>query len=383
MAQISKGDTFANGEQVTGARLNQLVDSSVIIAGAITEQSAMTVKTVASNDSILLYDLSATALRKPTVGDLLNSNLPISTSSVTGGAGVDMVITPASGQKVDVAGAFEADSINITGNFTTVGTMTVDGLVTFNATSAVKIPVGTTAQRPATAVAGQFRYNSTLDTAEVYSGTEWKAAGGLPFDATGGTITTVDGYKIHTFTTSGIFTPSLTKEGVIEVLIVAGGNAGGLVYHISNQGTGGNGGGALFKVIRINRNTAPIGVVIGSGGIYPWGTGTDSSFGTHIAIGGAGGAGGPSNEGGRGGFGSHISGSLQTYGGGGGGGGNGIFPVGVCGGGNGAYQSYPATQARANSGGGGGGSWTSSRPPYLADGSNGADGVIVIRYRVS
>jgi hypothetical protein len=99
MAQISKGDTFANGEQVTGARLNQLVDSAVVISGAITEQSAMTANTVASNDSVLLYDLSATALRKPTVGDLLNSNIPITASTITTSvinavANSDILITP-------------------------------------------------------------------------------------------------------------------------------------------------------------------------------------------------------------------------------------------------------------------------------------------------
>ena len=129
MAQISKGDTFANGEQVTGARLNQLVDSSVIIAGAITEQSAMTANTVASNDSVLLYDLSATALRKPTVGDLLNSNLPITASTITTStinavANSDILITP-------------NDSINATGKtfsspdgITVTVASTAHGLVT-------------------------------------------------------------------------------------------------------------------------------------------------------------------------------------------------------------------------------------------------------------
>ena len=30
MAQLTKGDTFTDGQQVTGARLNQLVDSAVL-----------------------------------------------------------------------------------------------------------------------------------------------------------------------------------------------------------------------------------------------------------------------------------------------------------------------------------------------------------------
>lgn len=40
-------------------------------------------------------------------------------------------------------------------------------------TSALKIPVGTTAQRPGTPVLGQIRYNSTTGGVESYSGTSW------------------------------------------------------------------------------------------------------------------------------------------------------------------------------------------------------------------
>lgn len=127
MAQISKGDTFTDGEQVTGARLNQLVDSATLSVGAILDQGAMTANTVAATDSVLLYDLSATGLRKPTVSDVLNSNLPISTSSITGGAGVDIVVTPAATRKFDVAGAFEAESANVVGAATIGGNASVTG----------------------------------------------------------------------------------------------------------------------------------------------------------------------------------------------------------------------------------------------------------------
>lgn len=39
-------------------------------------------------------------------------------------------------------------------------------------TSALKLPVGTTAQRP-TPVVGMIRYNSTTSLVEVYNGTAW------------------------------------------------------------------------------------------------------------------------------------------------------------------------------------------------------------------
>ena len=42
--------------------------------------------------------------------------------------------------------------------------------------------------------------------------------------ATGGTITIDGNYKVHTFTSSGTFTPSIT--GTVDYLVVAGGGGG-------------------------------------------------------------------------------------------------------------------------------------------------------------
>lgn len=53
---------------------------------------------------------------------------------------------------------------------------------------------------------------------------------------TGGTVTTADGYRIHTFTSTGTFT--CTKAGEVEYLVVAGGGGGGGAY-----GAGGGAGG--------------------------------------------------------------------------------------------------------------------------------------------
>jgi hypothetical protein len=408
MAQIQSPETYADGQQVTAARLNNQTNGATLLPGAVTDQPAITAGTVATADGLIIHDDSVSALRKATVGDILGSGLPVITGSVTASAGADLVVTPASTFKLDVAGALEADSLNITGNSTTVGTMTVGGLVTFNATSAVKIPVGTTAERPATAVAGQFRYNSTLDTAEVYSGTEWKAAGGIPFDATGGTITTVDGYRIHTFNSSGIFTPNLAREGKVEYLVVGAGGAG--VFQAPQGGGAGGGGAVLTGFLTIAKNTSPFTVTVGSGGS---GAGTSSTFHTFTANGGSPGvgrtagasgsgfAGGGPGDGGPGGggarsaeiagratggggiggrgFGSYISGTYNEYGGGGSGPGGSstaafnlaFSPEGVWGGGG--RNVAPV----ANSGGGGGGGCTN------VTATAGASGVVVIRYRVS
>ena len=125
MAQISKGDTFTDGQQVTGARLNQLVDSSVLLVGAITDQPSITANTLQATDTTIVND--AGVLKEATIGDFLNSNLPISTSAITGGTGVDLVLTPAAGQKFDIAGNIEVDDIAVTDDATIAGDLTVTG----------------------------------------------------------------------------------------------------------------------------------------------------------------------------------------------------------------------------------------------------------------
>ena len=49
----------------------------------------------------------------------------------------------------------------------------INGSYTADIDSGLVLPVGTTAQRPTSPVAGQIRYNSTLETVEGYNGTDW------------------------------------------------------------------------------------------------------------------------------------------------------------------------------------------------------------------
>ena len=410
MAQIQSPETYADGQQVTAARLNNQTNGAVLLPGAVTDQTAIS-GGVAAADAVIVHDASASAIRKATVTELLGGGVPVVASTVTGVAGSDLILAGAAGQNVEVSGNLDVTGnevitggLTVTGNTTLDAGLNVNGLAAFNVTSAVKIPVGTTGQRPGTPVAGQIRYNSTLDQAEVYSGTEWKAVGGSPFDASGGVITTIDGYKTHTYTVSGTFTPSLTAEGKVEVLVVGAGGAGAS----NNPHGGGGGGGAVVTgFLSIAKGTAPISVVVGSGSS---GTGGASYFSSFTANGGqpgsgytggtsgsgiaggagdfvsaGGGAGAQTtqvfkwtNAGGVGGqgYGSSISGTLRVYGGGGGGGaGNSAVTSsapGIYGGGG--QGGSPV----ANSGGGGSGSAQGDHGNSL-----GADGIVIIRYRVS
>ena len=62
---------------------------------------------------------------------------------------------------------------------------TFTGSVIHNYTGALRVPVGTTAQRPGSPATGDFRWNSTLASAEIYNGSAFAAVGGGA-GATGG-----------------------------------------------------------------------------------------------------------------------------------------------------------------------------------------------------
>ena len=67
-------------------------------------------------------------------------------------------------------------------SFTVGNDLEVTGNASINSTGAIKVPVGTTAQRP-TAATGKIRYNTTLSQYEGYDGSSWSLLGG---GATGG-----------------------------------------------------------------------------------------------------------------------------------------------------------------------------------------------------
>lgn len=137
MTQISKGITFNNGDQLTAATLNQLIDSAVIVSGIITEKPNLIANTVATGDSVLLYDLSATDLRQATASDLFNSNLPVTTSSVTAGANSDITLTTSDGVLVNTGVTYtSANGLNVTATTPTAHGLVVGQIVTTSAASA-------------------------------------------------------------------------------------------------------------------------------------------------------------------------------------------------------------------------------------------------------
>jgi len=286
----------------------------------------------------------------------------------------------------------------------------------------------------ATTTAGQL----TLTNTEKLTNTDFETnlTSWDSFSATGGTITTSGGYTIHTFATSGTFTPN--GAGDVEYLVVAGGGgagsgqaggagAGGFrtatgfavtaqAYPITigaggagNTGIGNPGGDSVFSTITSvggGSSSVSAGGSGGSGGgagyFVTSGTGagagtsgqgnnggTALGFNNKFPAAGGGGAGAVGenapnlNTSGAGGAGSvsSISGSSVTYAGGGGGSGSIQEAVagagGSGGGGAGAVAggSTNGTAGTANTGGGGGGSHNGA-----GGGGSGGSGIVIIRY---
>jgi len=174
--------------------------------------------------------------------------------------------------------------------------------------------------------------------------------GTCSFDATcdGGTVTTSNGDVIHTFTSSGTF--SCDSDITAQVLVVAGGGAGGIY-----QGAGGGGAGGLIYESAFNITSAggPYTVTIGAGGSTAGANGSNSVFSSLTAIGGGGGGNGSQNSSGDG-----SNGSSGGSGGGAGGGKNSgdsnSGGAGTSSQGNAGSDSGTSSNSAALGGGGGG-----------------------------
>jgi hypothetical protein len=207
-------------------------------------------------------------------------------------------------------------------------------------TGAIKMPVGTTAQRP-TPATGMIRYNSTIGVTEYYNGTEWL----------------------------GIST--LTPPSSVEYLVVAGGGGGG--------GNGGGGGGAGgFRTGTVAVSSSAITVTVGAGGpansVIRGSNGQDSVFGSITSTGGGGGGSrdGTQGTGASGGSGGAGGGNNAIQAGGAGntpstspsqgsnGGVNGGNDANQCGGGGGGASAVGGTGISATRGGDGGAGTSSS-----------------------
>lgn len=144
MAQLSRGQTFANGDQVTGTSLNQLVDAGSLLGGAITEQGTL-VGGITVDDFFLIYDQSTTSLKKCNINDILSTGLAFTTPSIIGSAGSDLTATPASGYLFKVVG-----NASVTGTLAVTGVTTLTGNLIANGTTKASLTADSTVVTPST-----------------------------------------------------------------------------------------------------------------------------------------------------------------------------------------------------------------------------------------
>jgi hypothetical protein len=182
--------------------------------------------------------------------------------------------------------------------------------------------------------------------------------------AIGGAAADINGYKLHTYTSTGTFTA--LKPLVVEYLIVAGGgSAGSALYHSG----GGGAGGVITGITCIQAGTYT--VTVGAGGSNPGSSGFKgnngnySSFAQFCAIGG-GGAGTyacePGRNGGSGGGAGAQANIAATSG-------AGCAGQGYCGG------SFNGAASGNKRGGGGGGALCAGVLGADATGGQGGDGI--------
>lgn len=127
----------------------------------------------------------------------VGSNLTLATGTLNLASTVSLTALTASGAvtggSFTTAGAISGDSLTVVGAISGAS-IAVSGDANFTGTGAVKLPSGTTAQRP-TGDAGDIRFNSSLTKLEGYDGTAWNPISTL----TQGTSVSASGTSV-TFT---------------------------------------------------------------------------------------------------------------------------------------------------------------------------------------
>ena len=238
-----------------------------------------------------------------------------------------------------------------------------------NTTEVTKIPVGTTAQRPANPEVGMMRFNTDTGQIEGYNifDNGWQQMSNFfaRISATGGTVTDIEQngrlFRVHTFTSDGTF--EVARGGEVEYLVVAGGGGGG-------GRRGGGGGGGEVNIGTTNLFQGNYSIVVGDGAqdrkgriLGDEGTGDNgensSAFGITSLGGGGGGGRSPADDGGSGGG----EGGLDSS-------------VGISTATTGLGNDGGNSNSTDRSGGGGGGAGSLGSPTGLkeSDSDSGGDG---------
>ena len=204
------GTLGVTGEStLASATVSDLTSGRVVLAG--------TAGALEDNGNFTFDGTTATITGALSVDNVsIDGNAITSSDNLTiDAAAAGSIVVNEAGADVDfrVEGSGEANALFVEGSTGNVGIKTATPAagadLHINSTSSMIVPVGTTAQRPASAVDGMTRFNSTIDQLEFYNGTEWLVAG-AEF-----TIITADSFTGDGSTVAFTVSESTTSAGCI------------------------------------------------------------------------------------------------------------------------------------------------------------------------
>jgi len=191
--KIPSGTTAARGTNTVGdIRLNTSDTlflgwngARVTFGGLFSTDRRTTVLAHPTNNTINFVTNNTTALTLAASGLTLNAllvdnNLQFTGNTISSTANSNIVLAPNAAGKLKLGNLeIDADTIqNVDPTSSIIVQNTGYGYVQFGGTKALGLPAGTTLERPINPNLGDFRFNTTLSTAEVFNGIEYVTLGG-------------------------------------------------------------------------------------------------------------------------------------------------------------------------------------------------------------
>ena len=166
------GDLTVQGTTTTVNSTEIQVQNTLKFEGSTSNdyETTLTVVDPTQDNVITIPNTTDTLVAKNTTDTLTNKSIDLDSNTL-------------SGTLAEFNTAMQGDSfVSLTGTETlTNKTLTSPVLngTQMTPTGAIVMPVGTTAQRPETAVVGMMRFNSDIDAFEGYNGASWVKLGGM------------------------------------------------------------------------------------------------------------------------------------------------------------------------------------------------------------
>jgi filamentous hemagglutinin len=222
---VNAGTTMSATANITGGNIltgglisatSNITGGNVLTGGLISATSTITSAANITGGNILTGGL-VSATGTGTFG-----NITVGTNSINSANGRITVNSGSADTDIAfnglTANVFYIDAGANTASFGN-STQTTNVLVAFNSTNSILLPVGNTAQRPATGVTGMQRFNTTTNGLEVYNNSTWQTVGATVFTVIADQQFNGDGVTVA-FTLSSAQTTNsciVSINGVVQI----------------------------------------------------------------------------------------------------------------------------------------------------------------------